>query len=1194
MKKFFKKVFSVFTKAWFWWLLGTLVVSLLVWIFLPIDAVFRLLIILVLVVTWSAINIYLLNKEQQKRLAAAQAGEKVEQLSFSDEQIETAIKVLGSHFDKAVSLTGRGDNALPWYLVLGAEGSGRSSLLKKSGLPYPVANESYQQIVQSDDDLCQWWFSKQAVFMDTHSTLLTELREDSLQHRVWLRLIELLKEKRRFKPLDGIILCIDLHTLLHQSEEERANATHALRTRIQSFISKVGIQCPIYIYFTKCDLVAGFSEFFAHLNQQERSQIFGVTLPIMAGNSIKLFGKEYDKLLSNLNRQTIVSLQKEADPKKAALISNFPLQMVTFKDVIEKYLNAAFESNFYHSAVAVRSLFFTSAFQHGDAIDYLGETTSFTFGLEVLNSKQKQTEHSFFIKDSFLSYVFPEKKLRLFNGLQMIRQFRFRMGIYIAIGALALLMVSLWINSYIQNRDRLQKVNANIQAFFQESKNITVANKNLMNVLPLLNDLNSIQSAYDPENDSLIVKFGLYQGRKIDEVSQNVYLQNLAIYFVPYVISVVTDELQDPDVPANQLYNALRAYLMLGEPDKLDKDFMFEWLNTYWQIKYKDQPDTLASLSENLSAMLSLPLKPVDLNESLIKTARSRLSQTTPAQREYFALQELAEISSYQKLYISNGVDSDFNQVFGANAAKLNVPALYTYNGYNNLYEAQLENVLNDERYTDWVLGASESKTIDSNSDHDLIAKQVTSMYMRDYISHWNSLLFSLNIVPFNTLAQASNVLSIVSGANSPIYNVLQTVTDNTTLTEDQTAGSSGGGLASAQKHMKANQALVKAIQPKALQSVTSKGKQFTPKYGKNTSAAGGSGAVEKTPVDIAFAPIDNLLQAPAVAATGKDNSGVAAPAAPIDAIMANLVKLNDLIAGIQDASNPNEAAYNFVIQRMADTTGADPLTQLMQQASVAPEPLRTWLTAIGNSTWNALLTGSLAYINQQYQQQVLPAYNSNIVGRYPFYQKSTNVISLADFSQFFDVTGSFNTFFTKYLAPFIDTTQATWKLKVIQGQKLPLSTGALAQIQQVAQIRSALLPKPGESPQVTFTLNIKTLSPTLASSLLTIGSDTVSYQHGPKQAQNFVWSGAGQQNYSLVLTDLSGGTQRYQAQGAWGLFQLFDQASVQANANSTDIVLTYNWAGKQMSYLLSVNGQANPFAPNMLHNFRLPAELKS
>ena len=1188
MKNFFKKVFSVFTKPWFWWLLGTLLVSTLVWIFLPISAVWRLLIILVLVVTWSVINIYLLKKEQKAKLAVA-ALAKLEELDFSEEQIQAALKLLNTHFDKAIALSGHGDKALPWYLVLGAEDSGRSSLLKKSGLPYPVANESYQQIVQSEDDLCQWWFSKQAVFMDTHSTLLTELREDSLQHRVWTRLIELLKEKRRFKPLDGVILCIDLNTLLHQSEEDRANATHALRTRIQSLINKVGIQCPIYIYFTKCDLVAGFAEFFAHLNQQERAHIFGVTLPIMSGNSVKLFGKEYDKLLSNLNRQTIVSLQKEADPKKAALIANFPLQMVTFKEVIEKYLNAAFESNYYHPAVAVRSVFFTSAFQHGDAIDYLGETASFTFGLDVLNAKQKQTEHAFFIKDSFLNYVFPEKKLRLFNTLQMIRQLRNRMLTYAGIGAFAVLIVCLWINSYIQNMSRLDIVDMNIQAFSQEAKNITVANKTLMNVLPLLNDLNSIQSAYDPADDSLTVKLGLYQGRKIDAVASSVYSQNLSIYFVPYVVSVVTDELQESSVPSNQLYNALRAYLMLGNPDKLDKDFVYEWLTTYWQIKYRGQADTVASLSENLGAMLNLPLKPISLNNALVKDARARLSQTTPAQREYFALQELAEISNAQKLYVSNGVDSDFNQVFGASAAKLNVPALYTYNGYNDLYKEQLANVLNDERYTDWVLGVSENKTIDNTSDSDLIAQQVTSMYMRDYVNHWNSLLSSLNIVPFNTLAQASNVLSIVSGSNSPIYNVLQTVADNTALTETPVAGSSGHGLANAQKQMKANQALVKAVQPKALQSVTSKGKQFVPKSANGKGGSVANNAVEKTPVDLAFAPIDNLLQVP-VAAAGKDG---AAPAAPIDAIMANLGKLSDLVSSIQSASDPDAAAYNFVIQRMADTTGADPLSQLIQQANAAPEPVKAWLMSIANSTWSALLTGSLGYINQQYEQQVLPAYNSNIVGRYPFYQKSSNTISFADFTKFFDASGTFDTFFTKYLAPFIDTSGTKWTLKAIQGQKLPLSSSALAQIQQVAQIRSALLATPGTL-QTAFTLTVKNLSPMLGSSLLSMGSDSVNYQHGPKQAQNFTWPGAGQQNYSLVLTDLSGRTQRYQAQGNWGLFQLFDQASTQAVANSTDVVLTYTWAGKQMSYVVSVNGQSNPFSPNLLHNFRLPAELTS
>jgi type VI secretion system protein ImpL len=41
-----------------------------------------------------------------------------------------------------------------------------------------------------------------------------------------------------------------------------------------------GIRFPIYVLFTKADLIAGFIEFFNDLGQEERAQVWGMTLPM--------------------------------------------------------------------------------------------------------------------------------------------------------------------------------------------------------------------------------------------------------------------------------------------------------------------------------------------------------------------------------------------------------------------------------------------------------------------------------------------------------------------------------------------------------------------------------------------------------------------------------------------------------------------------------------------------------------------------------------------------------------------------------------------------------------------------------------------------------------------------------------------------------------------------------------------------
>ncbi len=43
------------------------------------------------------------------------------------------------------------------------------------------------------------------------------------------------------------------------------------------------MRVPVYVLFTKADLVAGFVEFFDSLGKEEREQVWGVTLPLDDG-----------------------------------------------------------------------------------------------------------------------------------------------------------------------------------------------------------------------------------------------------------------------------------------------------------------------------------------------------------------------------------------------------------------------------------------------------------------------------------------------------------------------------------------------------------------------------------------------------------------------------------------------------------------------------------------------------------------------------------------------------------------------------------------------------------------------------------------------------------------------------------------------------------------------------------------------
>ncbi len=1196
--KFFEKIFSVFKKKWFWWLLGLILVSIIVWFVFPLitfggvtpfSVSVRLFILLILVITWSVINIILLRKAKAEEL---QNKEELDPKELTD-----ALNLLKLNFSRALEIVGLGSffekyirrhaYVIPWYMMVGEAQSGRSSLLRHSNLPYPVANETYQQIEHKENESCQWWFSKEAVFIDTHADLVTNLDEESISHQVFNRLLKLLKFYRPRQPLNGVVLTIDIHNLLQKDARDRATAAHALRLQLQKINKSLGIQCPTYVVFTKLDLLSGFSEFFNDLDEIGRKSLMGFTFKYHSQtDAVKDFAERFEQLIEQLNRHLIGHLHQEKDPKKAALLNNFILELYIVKETLTIYLQEIFESSHFHQQLALRGVFFTSSQQQGIPLDCLANTSKQTYGIDVVNERAHSGRKNYFIYGIFAQVIFSEKDALLFNAQQKLKRQRWRYTIHGLFIVFILFMIMIWMNSFVQNNQRLNVVQESIQNFSATPGDMQSQNNSLLYVLPMLDSLANMSGAYDTVQDPLSVHWGLYQGYTIDSVADEVYRQNLLIYLMPYVLTVVNTVLQDPNAKPNELYNALRVYLMLANPDKLSKDFAESWLSTYWQQKYHGQNDVLDSLNNNFANLLNLKIKPITVDAALVASVRERLRNTTQAQRDYFQLQEVAGLDNDQQLHISNGVDSDFNQVFGISSSSLEVPYLYTHSGYKNIYKPQLQYVLENESYNTWVLGESASQAVGVQPSKGEIANQVRDLYMRDYVVYWNKIISGLQIQSFTTLKQAGIVLNIVSSQASPIYNAMEAIYTNTALSSD--ASSAGGNnTANLQKQMKANQSLINALQPSGVRSITSGAKRFQPKNANRTTTKG-LRPVNLTPVDITFAPIISLFES-----SGSSSGAGAAAGAPIDNIMGMLVKLNDYIMNINTAPNADELAYQLVIKHLGTDKADDILGQLQAQAAAAPQPLRGWLQAIVGNTWGALLSSAASYVNTQYQAQLWPAYSSVIQGRYPIERQAKDSVALADFSDFFQANGKIDSFFNQYLKQFVDTSKPHWAWKAINGKSIAIPMSVLEQFQRANQIQQALLTPPGAPPKASFSLQVLSLSADLTGAIMNLNGQVLEYRHGPRRSMPFTWQAApgSSASYTLVLQNIANQNVQLQGSGDWGLFALIDQARIMHKPGSSALILTYS--NNTVSYQLSSDTSINPFDPNLIAAFRLPSDLR-
>src|SRR5690606_36379027 len=108
---------------------------------------------------------------------------------------------------------------------------------------------------------------------------------------------------------------VSLADLLNQTRTERNLHARAIKQRVQELQNQLGMTFPVYVMFTKADLIAGFTEFFDILTPEEREQVWGMTFDVAQADSEKgvvaQFNKEFHAIINRLTQRLFSRLQYE-------------------------------------------------------------------------------------------------------------------------------------------------------------------------------------------------------------------------------------------------------------------------------------------------------------------------------------------------------------------------------------------------------------------------------------------------------------------------------------------------------------------------------------------------------------------------------------------------------------------------------------------------------------------------------------------------------------------------------------------------------------------------------------------------------------------------------------------------------------------------------------------------------------------
>ncbi|TOG85712.1 type VI secretion protein IcmF, partial [Vibrio parahaemolyticus] len=395
-----KEIGRVFTQRWFLGLVGVAACSIFIWVVGPLITVAgyeplksdfqRLVTILVIVFAWALINLTKQHKQKVREDESIQTLLEVD--SQSDKEAASEIDVMRDRIEQAIKVvtkTHKGKRSLydlPWYVLIGPPGTGKTTVLKQSGLEFPLTESLGADSIAGVGGTrhCDWWFANKAVLIDTAGRYTTQDSQEKVDSKAWHGFLGLLKKYRTQRPINGAIVTVSLASVMSQTRTERSLHARSIKSRLQELKNQLGMQFPIYVLLTKMDLVAGFNEFFADLSKEEREELFGFMFPREVDDErgvISLFNKEFHGMLERLDARMLRILETEDDLEKRTLIFEFPKQLRVLQANLDEFLSEIFAQNTFEEPALIRGVFLLSSVQEGIPVDRLMSESTNGLGL---------------------------------------------------------------------------------------------------------------------------------------------------------------------------------------------------------------------------------------------------------------------------------------------------------------------------------------------------------------------------------------------------------------------------------------------------------------------------------------------------------------------------------------------------------------------------------------------------------------------------------------------------------------------------------------------------------------------------------------------------------------------------------------------------------------------------------------------
>jgi type VI secretion system protein ImpL len=1080
---------------------------------------------------------------------------------------------------------------LPWYLMLGPKGAGKGTLVRTSGLSFPLKDSQGQgpRSVRGvgGTKTLEWWLSEEAVLLEMPGGLLKTSEFGDTDD--WFAFLGVLKKQRPTRPINGVIVPVAQDQLADQPAAEIEKLGRRVRDRVGELNHHLGVTFPTYVVITGTDRIAGFSEFFAELDAPRRAQAWGATIPVAAAlerPADELFDAEFKTLTTALSRRWISRMGSLPDGEQRTRAFAFPLQLERIGPALRQFIKTLFDSGGSGERPLFRGFYFTSGAPSGNAVDRVLAHAASAIGLTATPpaSPTPAGGGAWFVSDLFTKVIFPDRDMVTEATAVVTRRRRKRVLLAGILGITLLVLFALFAVVSCSNGNLVDKTRRAAIGVKEVSANGAFqakveAQHELMTRIARLEALRARLPWWR--------HLGGYWGDDVIDPALQVYARHT-------LTTLVRPALRQMEV---DLAAAIASPQGAFVPE----------FYRYWAWRLLRKPDEMRSGDSRIIAG--------EVRQSLA----NELQGVTPDSRDAVAAmveQDVDFLAAHEKLaaqMMNVYVEGDAGDLGSRAAAWLKLH--WDRQGlYDDLIERQVKAQTHDldlasligspdplssaapiaGPYTRagwgvvnpllaWYRDRLGEPWVESFADSArVLAGDLGDRYARNYTRAWSGFLSGLQVTNSPNKQTCAGLISGISKDDSPLFRLLRKAAEQTRFTQDP-----GPGVEQVQQDFEILQSFEIARGAGDAKKAGFFGgiaRWFGGLFRKKGGGSFDLVSSEKQNyvrlLGVLLQKVQNLAQ-PSSASQAYNEIFIslsATEASMVDQFRAAAQSLLDNHRG--KAGNDVTIRVLWLPLRILSAVG--PIPEPPVDSRVAPTPSPGVVAAAGSIHLPP-------DVNAKWQQQVLAPYKSKLAGKYPMSASGPDV-PLADFADFFKPGGTFWRFYDETLKPYLAE----------DGTPAPGATGVVPPtlsraVRAAHDIREAFFAASAD-PSLHFMLRNGPPEPVRGTPAYTLawidfevgGQPPIHWTMGARPWTPRTWPGP--QPSAGAAVRASGNNQTFEAHeaGVWGFFRLLDRGKFGTSQTGEPQVQVRVSGGADtwgLPFEFQLEGQSpnHPFKPNAL-----------